>query len=141
VISNRYNTVRMLRTTEDILGIPHLNLNDEWAKPMSAVFTAKKTPWSYTALAPPVLCSTQLPVTCPATTAQSASAKPLHSAAYWGEKTKGMDFSKEDKVDPERFNRVLWQAFKGENTPYPTHRSGRNLSRNRQILLSKTESR
>ena len=96
-------------------------------------------PWSYTALLPSVLCSTQLPVTWPATASSGATAKPLHSAAYWGEKTKGMDFSKEDKLDPERFNRLLWHAFKGENTPYPTHRSGQDLSRNRQTLLSQAE--
>jgi hypothetical protein len=63
VVSKRYNTVRMLRTIEDILGIPHLNLNDEWANPMSAVFNEKKKAWSYSAIVPPVLCSTQLPVT------------------------------------------------------------------------------
>src|SRR5882724_1314003 len=88
VVSHRYNTVSMLRTIEDILGIPHLNLNDEWAKPMSAVFSNRKRPWTYTAIVPPVLCSTQLPVTCPATTAQNQLGQPLHSAAYWGEKTK-----------------------------------------------------
>ena len=138
VVSNRYNTVRMLRTIEDILGIPHLNLNDDWALPMSAVFTEQKKPWTYTALLPSVLCTTQLPVTCPAT---ASIAKPLHSAGYWGERTKGMDFSKEDRLDTEVFNRLLWHAFKGENTPYPAQRSGRNLSRNRQTLLSQTEPR
>ena len=126
VISKRYNTVRMLRTIEDILGIPHLNLNDDWARPMSAVFTDKKKPWTYTAIVPPVLCSTQLPVTCPATATPGAITQPLHSAAYWGEKTKGMDFSIEDRLDTERFNNVLWHAFKGENTPYPTERRGKN---------------
>ena len=132
VVSNRYNTVRMLRTIEDILGIPHLNLNDAWAQPMASVFTEQKKPWSYTAILPPVLCSTQLPLTCPA----GSTAKPLHSAAYWGEKTKGMDFSKEDKVDAGQFNRLLWHAFKGENTPYPVQRSGRDLSTDRQTLFS-----
>jgi DNA-binding beta-propeller fold protein YncE len=141
VLSYRYNTVRMLRTIEDILGIPHLNLNDEWARPMAAVFTSKKLPWTYTALVPPVLCSTQLPVTCPTNAARGAITKPLHSAAYWGEKTKGMDFSKEDRLDSGRFNRILWHAFKGENTPYPAHRNGRNLRENRQTLLSQSEPR
>lgn len=131
VISKRYNTVRMLRTIEDILGIPHLNLNDEWARPMSAVFTDKKKPWTYTAIVPPVLCSTELPVTCPAKAAPGAITKPLHSAAYWGEKTKGMDFSTEDKLDAQRFNRLLWHAFNGENTPYPARRDGQDLSGNR----------
>jgi len=130
VVSHRYNTVRMLRTIEDILGIPHLNLNDEWARPMSDVFTHKKAPWTYTAIVPPVLCSTQLPVSCPAKSAPGAITQPFHSAAYWGEKTRGMDFSTEDRLDTERFNNVLWHAFKGENTPYPVERDGKDLRQN-----------
>ena len=112
VVSHRYNTVRMLRTIEDILGTPHLNLNDEWARPMSDVFTNNKEPWTYTTIVPSVLCSTQLPVTCPATSTPGAIAQPLHSAAYCGEKNRGMDFSAEDRLDTERFSNVLWHAFK-----------------------------
>jgi hypothetical protein len=41
-----------------------------------------------------------------------------------------MDFSTEDKLDTERFNSVLWHAFKGENTPYPVERDGKDLSQN-----------
>jgi len=141
VISQRYNTVRMLRTIEDILGIPHLNVNDEWAKPMAAVFTTKKKPWTYNAILPPVLCSTQLPVTCPENAAPGAITNPLHSAEYWGQKTVGMDFSKEDRVDAQRFNRVLWQGFKGENTPYPVQPSRGQIGSQRQSLFVESEPR
>jgi len=33
-----------------------------------------------------------------------------------------MDFSEEDKVNPEVFNRIIWEGLKG-GTPYPTIRS------------------
>ena len=38
VDSTRYNTVSMIRTIEDILGIPHLNLNDAHTLPMANAF-------------------------------------------------------------------------------------------------------
>lgn len=141
VVSQRYNTVRMLRTIEDLLGIPHLNVNDEWARPMAAVFTTTRKKWTYNAILPPVLCSTQLPITCPATAAPGAITKPLHSAEYWGQKTVGMDFSREDQVDAQRFNRILWQGFKGENTPYPEQRAGQKPATERQTLFSESEPR
>jgi hypothetical protein len=44
--------------------------------------------------------------------------KEKHNAAYWARVTKGMDFSKEDLVDAETFNRILWKGIMG-NKPYP----------------------
>ena len=32
--------------------------------------------------------------------------------------TKGFDFSKEDRVDPTAYNRILWQGLKGDKV-YP----------------------
>ena len=45
-----------------------------------------------------------------------------------------MDFSVEDRVDPQRFNRVLWQGLMGSK-PYPVYRSGLDLRANRAQLL------
>ena len=39
--------------------------------------------------------------------------KQKHNAEYWARVTKGLDFSKEDLVDPKTFNRILWQGLKG----------------------------
>ena len=44
--------------------------------------------------------------------------------AYWVAATKGMDFTKEDAVDAETYNRVLWRGLMGDK-PYPEIRSGR----------------
>jgi YVTN family beta-propeller protein len=141
VVSQPYNTVRMLRTIEDILGISHLNLNDEWAKPMADVFTTHKKPWIYNAILPSVLCSTQLPVSCPAPARAGAITKPLHSAEYWGQKTAGMDFSKEDRIDAQQFNRILWHGFKGEQTAYPERRGLQKSANEKQTLFSESDPR
>jgi hypothetical protein len=38
--------------------------------------------------------------------------KPAHDAKYWARVTKGLDFSKEDRLDPEAYNRILWEGLK-----------------------------
>lgn len=100
-----------------------------------------RKPRTYNAILPPVLCSTQLPVTCPANAAPGAITKPQHSARVLGQKTAGMDFSKEDRVDAQRFNRLLWQGFKGEATPYPEFRSRQEPAGDRQTLFWDSEPR
>jgi len=43
--------------------------------------------------------------------------KPTHDAQYWAEKTRGFDWSGEDRVPAELYNRILWEGLKG--TPAP----------------------
>lgn len=62
--------------------------------------------------------------------------KPLRDASWWEEKTKGFDFSVEDKVDAAAYNRILWQGVMGDFVPYPTARSGQDLRHNRKQLLA-----
>jgi DNA-binding beta-propeller fold protein YncE len=143
VVSQRYNTVSMLRTIEEILGIQALGLNDAVQPPMSDVFSTDQSSWSYTSHVPAVLRKTQLPLPAatPAekTKASAHTVKPAHDAAYWAERTQGYDFSSEDKIDSAAFNQVLWNGLKGEDQPYPSHRDGRDLSRHRQFLLREFE--
>jgi DNA-binding beta-propeller fold protein YncE len=56
-ISTNYNTVSVLRTVEDLLGIDHLNLSDANAAPMADVFTQKPDFTPYTAIIPGSLCT------------------------------------------------------------------------------------
>ena len=58
-----------------------------------------------------------------------------HDAAYWAAKTKGMDFSVEDHIDSAKFNRIIWHGLVGKDVPYPTMRNGRDLRKNRAVLL------
>ena len=48
-------------------------------------------------------------------------------AAWWAARTRGYDWSSEDKIDTPAFNRLLWQAL-APGRPYPAERSGRDLS-------------
>ena len=136
VASHFYNTVSMLRTIEDVLGIPHLNQNDATAEPMADAFDLNQKKWTYQAVPSPMLAGTTLPI--PASAFDSAALrnlpKPLHNAAWWAEKTKGMDFSVEDHLDSAKYNRILWAGTMGAK-PYPETRSGLDLRANRAELL------
>src|SRR5215469_3075967 len=140
VVSTHYDTVNTLRTIEELLGMKPMGINDAVAEPMADVFTTEYKPWTYTATVPEILRSTQLPVGNAAQNggaSADAYAKPRHDAAYWADKTKGMDFSVEDRIDPAKFNRIVWEGLAGKDVPYPAVRDGRNLRGNRGELLKK----
>ena len=52
VVHERYSTVNMVRTIEDVLGLGHLNLNDAYQRPMTAVFDLNQSAWTYNAITP-----------------------------------------------------------------------------------------
>lgn len=136
VDSTRYNTVSMLRTIEDILGIKPLNLNDAHAKPMVDAFDIKQKEWNYTATPSAYLAQTKLPIPQEKFTKATLETPPtpLHDAVWWAEQCKGMDFSVEDHLDTAKFNHVLWVGTMGDK-PYPELRSGQDLRTNRPQLL------
>ncbi|MBB5331705.1 alkaline phosphatase family protein [Tunturiibacter gelidoferens] len=139
-ISTNYNTVNVLRTIEDVMGISHLNFRDADAAPMADVFTRKPDYTPYSAIIPGDLCvapvDPNLVPECQSTTAQITSAAPqLRDSAWWAAKTKGFDFSDADRVDADAFNRILWQGTMGDTVPYPTIRSHQDLRQNRALLI------
>jgi DNA-binding beta-propeller fold protein YncE len=136
VVSTSYTTLSMFRTIEDTLGIRHQNLNDALAVPMFDAFDEKQTAWSFSATPSGLLCADTLLDIPPAACAGVALLYPTHNAAYWAKVTKGMDFSREDRVDGQEFNRILWQGLKGSQ-PYPDKPSGLDLRANRQQLLER----
>jgi hypothetical protein len=127
LVSARYNTVSLVKTIEEVLGIGPIGLNDSLADPMSEVFDPDMKSWSYKATVPDVLRSTKLPLP-PAEHARVAF--PRHSAAYWTKTMANQDFSGPDRIDPATFNRALWRGLKGD-TPYPATRAGADLWENR----------
>ncbi len=124
VVSTRYNTLNFLRTMEDVLGIPPMNLNDALARPMTDIFNVAPSPWTFTAAPAAILYNTSLPL--PPKPVGLRVPKPTHNAKYWARVTKGMDFSDADRVDPVLFNRVLWKGIMG-NKPYPAALAGADL--------------
>jgi hypothetical protein len=126
VVSAHYSQVNALRTIEDVLGTPHINLNTAFQRPMSKVFDIESAgAWTYSATASTVLMTTTLSLAPggsgnqAVTFAPGPNIQPRHNAAYWARVTAGFDFSDADRVPPARFNRVLWTGMMGSR-PYPT---------------------
>ena len=118
VISTLYNTVNVLRTMEDLLGIGHLNIRDDNTDPMSDVFSANPDFTPYTAIIPGRLCAPPVdPGLVPdcnvAARVKTAPIVERHDRTWWAEKTAGFDFSSEDKIDAGAFNRVLRDGIHG----------------------------
>jgi len=127
VVSTRYSQPNVLRTIEDILGTEHINLNTYYARPMANVFDRdSSSKWDFHAVASTLL---KPLLTTPIAmgglgfdpnTVQFAAGpnlKPTHDAQYWAAKTRGFDFSAEDRVPPELYNKILWEGLRG--TPAP----------------------
>lgn len=127
VVSTRYNTVSMLRTIEDVLGIAHLNLNDAYQRPMTDVFDLNQSSWSFTSIASPYLRTTQTSLPGVNTLFAEGPGQPTHDAAYWARATRGFDWTSEDRVPADLFNQVLWEGLM-PGRPFPATRSVLNLS-------------
>jgi YVTN family beta-propeller protein len=119
VVSTRYSQANVLRTIEDILGTEHINLNTYYARPMADAFDTKSSgKWTFKAVASTLLKLTTLGLDpTKVEFASGPNLKPTHDAQYWAEKTRGFDFSGEDRVPAELYNKVLWEGLKG--TPAP----------------------
>ncbi|WNC95027.1 bifunctional YncE family protein/alkaline phosphatase family protein [Paraburkholderia sp. FT54] len=127
VVSTAYSQVNALRTMEDVLGTQHIDLNTAYAKPMTDLFDTKSDgSWTYTAAASTILKGTNVGNVASGTDgnqfAQGEDIHPLHDATYWANATKDFDFSKEDRVPPDLFNRVQWKGVMGDK-PYPVPHS------------------
>jgi DNA-binding beta-propeller fold protein YncE len=125
VVSTRYSQPSVLRTIEDILGTQHVNLNTSYSRPMADVFDITSSgAWTFTAVASTLLKSTTLLSSAqqPDSKVQFAEGpvlKPTHNAKYWAAKTRGFDFSGEDRVPADLYNRILWEGLKGTPAPIP----------------------
>jgi YVTN family beta-propeller protein len=112
VVHTRYSTVTMLKTIEELLGIDSLGIFDANAPDMGDVFTTLDARDRYTAVIPGQLCkppvhSDLIPECASNSRARTAVVEPRRDAAWWIAKTAGMDFSRPDAVDSQRFNALL----------------------------------
>jgi DNA-binding beta-propeller fold protein YncE len=135
LVSTPYNTINFVRTMEEVLGLPPMNLNDALAQPMADIFNTFPSKWSFTATVPVSLYppNTNLPLTPPV---GLVVPKPTHTGEYCARATKGMDFTSEDRMDFAEYNRILWKGLMG-NKPYPAKPTGKDLRQNREKLLAR----
>jgi DNA-binding beta-propeller fold protein YncE len=119
VVSTPYSQRNVLRTIEDIFGAEHINLNTYYARPMADLFDIKSSgTWTFNAVASTLLKLTTLGLDpTKVEFAAGRNLKPTHNAQYWAAKTRGFDFSGEDRVPTELYNRILWEGLKGTTAP------------------------
>jgi DNA-binding beta-propeller fold protein YncE len=132
VVSTRYNTLDLVRTMEEVLGIPPMTLNDALATPMTDIFNTTPSAWSFTATPAAILYCTNLPLPPPA----QPCTDPTPNAAYWARVTEGLDFTDADRLDGALYNRILWKGLMGDK-PYPAAPTGIDLRQNREELLAR----
>jgi YVTN family beta-propeller protein len=125
VVSTAYTTINMVRTIEVVLGLDPLNLYDGTAATMSDLFDTTMSPsaFTYAATESDILAGTAAYAMNGAPDPQKlkayyAALQRGHGPAYWARVTRGMNFSREDAVDVEAYNRVLWKGLMG-SAPYP----------------------
>jgi YVTN family beta-propeller protein len=131
--SHYWTTADMIRSMEQILGLPAMNQNDAAADPMSEIFTDQPdfTPYNLAANQIPLNWMNGQPAPqAPATATTSAATTAVTPAAQqmqndwdsWSEKHKddfGGPASKPDVVNANMMNHVTWYATKGYDKPYP----------------------
>lgn len=116
VIHTNYNQPSMVRTIEQIIGIPPMNVMDATAMPMFDCFSNKP---DYT---PYLATENQVPLD-----EMNPKASGLKgSALYYARKSAEPQFDGIDSGDDDLFNRILWFAMKG-NEKYPKALSGKDL--------------
>jgi len=112
VVSTYYSQINMVRTIEDILGIPPMNQLDLSAESMVDCFTGKPDFTPYKAV------KNNIPL--------DEINPPLGSLAgdqlYWAIKSMEQDLDNVDRIDEDTFNRIIWHSVKGYDRPYPVLR-------------------
>ncbi|MBX3748486.1 MAG: bifunctional YncE family protein/alkaline phosphatase family protein [Opitutaceae bacterium] len=110
VVSTQYNTTSIIRTIEQILGLPVMNQFDASATPLFDCFTATPDFTPYTAV-PNLVPLDQMNPAPAALTDPVLRRDALASAR--------MNFREVDRAPEDELNRILWRAVKGTAAPYP----------------------
>ena len=109
-VSSFYNTVSLLRTIEQILGLPPMNQFDAAASPMREAFTDQPDFTPFAAVPNRVPLDEMNPP--PAAIKDPLLRKQARISA-------GLDFRRIDACPEDVLNRILWHAVKGPGIPYP----------------------
>jgi len=109
VVSTYYSQINMVRTMENILGIPPMNQLDNAAEPMSDCFTDSPDFTPYHAV------QSNIPPDEVNPPLSGLSGKQLS----WAKKSLEQDLDDYDRIDEDTFNRIIWHAMKGYDRPYP----------------------
>jgi phosphoesterase family protein len=110
-VHTNYNQTSMVRTIEQILGIPPMNVIDATALPMFDCFGNKKQPYDYQLIANNI----------PLNEMNKPVAQLKGKARYYAKLSANKAFKEVDGGDDNMMNRILWFDAKGEEK-YPLSR-------------------
>jgi YVTN family beta-propeller protein len=111
VVSTQYNTTSLLRTMEQILGLPPMNQFDATATPMADCFTNIPDFTPYIAVTNNVALNEMNPA--PKVIQDATLRRNAYASAR-------LNFRQVDAAPEAVLNRILWQAMKGSAAPYPS---------------------
>jgi hypothetical protein len=109
VDSTYYTQINMVRTIEQILGLPPMNQMDLAAHPMYSAFTDAPDLTPYSALPPKVSLDLTNPGLAGLTGVQRA----------WALAARSWRFGRPDETPEALLNRDIWYSVRGFTTPYP----------------------
>jgi WD40 repeat protein len=110
VVSTQYNTTSILRTIEQILGLPPMNQFDASATPMFDCFTDRADLTPYTAT------PAQTPLDEFNPDPDAIEDEMLRKDA---EVSGAINFTQLDRAPEDVLNRILWRSARGSSEPYP----------------------
>ncbi len=113
-ISTNYNQPSMVRTIEQVLGIPPMNIQDAIATPMFDCFTDTPDFSPYEAVSNQIALDEMNPPL------SGLNGRALHDAI----KSMEPQFERIDSGDDDLLNKILWFSAKG-NKPYPSKYDGK----------------
>jgi YVTN family beta-propeller protein len=121
VDSTFYTIINMVRTIEQIIGLPPMNQFDQAAAPMFSLFTSQPDVTPYSTL-PNIIPLNEMN---PPISSLRGLQRELAIAS-----TK-MNFTEPDAAPEDLLNRVIWHSVRGYNTPYPKLKHGKTTSEGR----------
>jgi YVTN family beta-propeller protein len=114
-VHTNYNQTCIVRTIEQILGIPPMNVIDATALPMFSCFSNKPSGFRYQAL------PNQIPLNEMNPLLSSLKGKEL----YFAKQSSDAQFEHIDGGNDDLLNRIIWYASKGK-TGYPARMAGKD---------------
>ncbi|HWE41123.1 MAG TPA: bifunctional YncE family protein/alkaline phosphatase family protein [Gemmatimonadaceae bacterium] len=102
------NTTDVIATIAELLKLGSMSQFDHFGEPLRDIWRESPDLSPYTALVPAVSLDERNP-------ARGVGAR----------ESSRFDFSAEDRIDDDQFNRVLWAVIKGPDVPYPGGRAAR----------------
>jgi YVTN family beta-propeller protein len=110
VDSTNYNQASMVRTIEQVLGLPPMNQIDASATPMASCFSNKPDLTPYEVLKNNIPLDRMNP--------QVSEIKDARQR-HWAEVSMTLPLDEVDKADEDTLNRILWHSQRGRDDTYP----------------------